>query len=153
MYCSSIFSRVYYVCLLDPPSLQDISHWPCRVSCVNIHSRVQLVCTSLSRALSCFPLVPNENGIWASPPETDQDSCPGWQPLYLVSLQKGFSPGPLTPRFKCFPATSIFPISLDWKICLVPRPHYSAPKRQRARKDVMVLSIAQGTFKFIFKVM
>ena len=51
-------------------------------------------------------------GIRASPPETDQDSCSVWQPLYLVSLQKGFSPGPLTPRFKCFPATSIFPISV-----------------------------------------
>ena len=115
MYCSSIFSRVYYVFLLDPPGLQDISHWSCRVPFVwyplQGDPRFQLVCTPLSRAPSWFPLVPSENGIWASPPETDQDSCPGWQPLYLVSLQEGFSPGPLTPRFKRFPVASIFRIS------------------------------------------
>ena len=29
---------------------------------------------------SWFPLVPSDWGIWASPPETDQDSCPGWLP-------------------------------------------------------------------------
>ena len=47
-------------------------------------------------------------------PETDQDSCPGWlppEPLDLVSPQEGFSPGPLTPRFKRFPATRILPIT------------------------------------------
>ena len=63
---------------------------------------------------SWFPLVPSDWGIWASPPETDQDSCPGWLPpvpLDLVSPQEGFSPGPLTPRFKRFPATRILPIT------------------------------------------
>ena len=63
---------------------------------------------------SWFPLVPSDWGIWASPPETDQDSCPGWLPLVplnLVSPQEGFSPGPLTPRFKRFPATRILPIT------------------------------------------
>ena len=52
------------------------------------------------------PLVTSDWGIWASSPETDQDPCPGWLPpvpLDLVSPQKGFSPGPLTPRFKGFP--------------------------------------------------
>ena len=41
-------------------------------------------------------------GIWASPPETDQDSCLGWLPpvpLDLVSPKEDFSAGPLTPRF------------------------------------------------------
>ena len=63
---------------------------------------------------SWFPLVPSDGRIWASPPETDQDSCPGWLPpvpLDLVSPQEGFSPGPLTPRFKHFPATRILPIT------------------------------------------
>ena len=48
-------------------------------------------------------------------PETDQDSCPGWLPpvpLDLVSPQEGFSLGPLSPRFKRFPATRILPITL-----------------------------------------
>ena len=42
-----------------------------------------------------FPLVPSDWGICASPPETDQDSCPGWLPpvpLVLVSPQGGFLP-------------------------------------------------------------
>ena len=63
---------------------------------------------------SWFPLVPIDWGIWASPPETDQDSWPGWLPpvpLDLVFPQEGFSPGPLTPRFKRFPATRILPIT------------------------------------------
>ena len=29
---------------------------------------------------SWSPLVPSNWGIWASPPETDQDSCPEWLP-------------------------------------------------------------------------
>ena len=63
---------------------------------------------------SWFPLVHSDWGMWASPPETDQDSCPGWLPpvpLNLVSPQEGFSPGPLTPRFKRFPAITILPIT------------------------------------------
>ena len=63
---------------------------------------------------SWFPLVPSDWGIWASPPETDQDPCPGWLPpvpLDLVSSKKDVSPGPLTPRFKHFPATRILPIT------------------------------------------
>ena len=63
---------------------------------------------------SWFPLVRNDWGIWASPPETDQDSCPGWLPpvpLDLVSPREGFSPGPLTPRLRHFPATRILPIT------------------------------------------
>ena len=69
---------------------------------------------------SWFPLVPSDWGIWASPPETDQDSCPGWLPpvpLNLVSSQEGFSPGPLTPRFKHFPATRILPLPFVWFLC------------------------------------
>ena len=65
-------------------------------------------------------LVPSDWGIWASPPETDQDSCPGWLPpvpLDLVSPQEGFSPGPLTPRFKHFPATRILPITFVCFLC------------------------------------
>ena len=73
---------------------------------------------------SWFPLVPSDWGIWASPQETDQDSCPGWLPpvaLDLVSPQEGFSPSPLTPRFKCFPATRILPIiSVLFVFCVVP---------------------------------
>ena len=68
----------------------------------NIHSRVwtppDLYSTQEDHA-SWFPLVPSDWGIWASPPETDQDSCPGWLPpvpLDLVSPQEGSSPGPLT---------------------------------------------------------
>ena len=71
---------------------------------------------------SWFPLVLGDWGIWASPPETDQDSCPGWLPpvpLDLVSPQEGFSPGPLIPRFKRFPATRILPITLC-VFCVVP---------------------------------
>ena len=63
---------------------------------------------------SWFPLVPSDWGIWASSPETDQDSCPGKLPLVpldLVSSQEGFSPSPLSPRFKGFPATRILPIT------------------------------------------
>ena len=40
---------------------------------------------------SWFPLVPSDWGIWALPPETDQDSCPGWLPpvpLDLVSPRR-----------------------------------------------------------------
>ena len=63
---------------------------------------------------SWFPLAPGDWGIWASRPETEKDSCPGWLPpvpLDLVSLQEGFSPGPFTPRFKRFPATRMLPIT------------------------------------------
>ena len=69
---------------------------------------------------SWFPLVPSDWGIWASPPETDQDSCPGWLPpvpLDLVSPQEGSSPGPFTPRFKCFPATRILPLPFVCSLC------------------------------------
>ena len=54
-----------------------------------------------------------------SPLETDQESCPGWLPLVplgLVSSQEGFSPGPVTPRFEHFPATSILATSF---LCVV----------------------------------
>ena len=69
---------------------------------------------------SWFPLVPSDWGIWALPLETDQDSCPGWLPpvpLDLVSPQEGSSPGPLTPRFKCFPATRILPLPFVCSLC------------------------------------
>ena len=61
------------------------------------------------------PLSSCTGGYGPHPPETDQDSCPGWLPpvpLDLVSPQEGFSPGPLSPRFKRFPATRILPITL-----------------------------------------
>ena len=74
--------------------------------------------------ISWFPLVPSDWGIWASPPGTDHDSCPGWLPpvpLDLVSPQEGFSLSPLTPRFKCFPATRILPItSVLCVFCVAP---------------------------------
>ena len=35
---------------------------------------------------SWFPLVPSDWGIWASPPETDQDSCTVWLPLVPLDL-------------------------------------------------------------------
>ena len=75
-----------------------------------VDPRSHLICTPPRRATP--PGSPQFLywGIWASPPETDQDSCPGWLPpvpLDLVSPQEGFSPGPLTPRFKGFPATRI----------------------------------------------
>ena len=63
---------------------------------------------------SWFPLVPCDWGIWASPLETDQGSCPGWIPLVsinVVSPQEGISPGSLTPIVICFPATRILPIT------------------------------------------
>ena len=79
-----------------------------------VEPRSHLICTPPRRATPpgspqflCW-------GIWASPPETDQDPCPGWLPpvpLDLVSPQEGFSPGPLIPRFKRFPATRILPIT------------------------------------------
>ena len=69
---------------------------------------------------SWCPLVPSDWGIWASSPETDQDSCPGWLPPVphdLVSPREGFSPGPLTPRLKHFPATRIFPMLSVCSLC------------------------------------
>ena len=84
-------------------SLQGVDPWS------------HLICTSPRRATPPGSLlVPSDWAIWASPPETDQDSCPGWLlpvPLDLVSPQEGFSPGPLTPRFKGFPATRILRIT------------------------------------------
>ena len=79
-----------------------------------VDPRSHLICTPPRRATP--PGSPQFLywGIWASPPETDQDSCPGWLPpvpLDLVSPQEGFSPGPLTPRFKGFPATRILRIT------------------------------------------
>ena len=70
---------------------------------------------------SVFSLPPtlcSDWAIWA--PETDQDSCPGWLlpvPLDLVSPQEGFSPGPLTPRFKGFPATRILRMTFCVFLC------------------------------------
>ena len=71
---------------------------------------------------SWFLLVPCDWWIWASPPETDQDSCSGWLPLVSLNLvfpppQEGFSPGPLTPIVKCFPATRILPITFVCFLC------------------------------------
>ena len=80
---------------------------------------------------SWFPLVPSDWGIWASTPDTDQDSCPWWLPpvpLDLVSPKEDFSAGPLTPRFKRFSATRILPITFcvcsawypaNWKSLLI----------------------------------
>ena len=46
---------------------------------------------------SWFPLVPSDWGIWASPLETDQDSCPGLPPvpLNLVSPRRASLSVPL----------------------------------------------------------
>ena len=41
-------------------------------------------------------------------------------PLDLISPQEGFSPGPLTPRFKHFPTTRIFAHYLLCVFCVVP---------------------------------
>ena len=88
-----------------------------------VDPRSHLICTPPRRATP--PGSPQFLywGIWASPPETDQDSCPGWLPLVpldLVSPQEGFPPGPLTPRFKCFPATRIFAHYFLCVFCVVP---------------------------------
>ena len=85
----------------------------------NIHSRVWTPGPTWSVLHPGGPplLVPLSSctgGYGPHPPETDQDSCPGWLPpvpLDLVSPQEGFSPGPLTPRFKRFPVTRILPIT------------------------------------------
>ena len=56
---------------------------------------------------SWFPLVPSDWGIWASPLETDQGSCPGWIPLVsinVVSPQEGilsWSPYPYSYILPC----------------------------------------------------
>ena len=47
---------------------------------------------------SWFPLVASDWGIWASLPENDQDSCPGWLPPVppdLVSPRRASLPTPL----------------------------------------------------------
>ena len=70
---------------------------------------------------SWFPLVPSDWGIWASPTETDRDSCPGWLPpvpLDLVSPREGFSPGPLTPSLK--PCHKNFAHYFLYVFCVVP---------------------------------
>ena len=72
------------------------------------------LCSAQGGHPSCFPLVSSDWRIRASPPETDQDSCPGWLPpvpLNLVSPREDFSSGPLTPRLKQFPATRILSIT------------------------------------------
>ena len=53
-------------------------------------------------------LVPSDWGIWASPPETDQDSCPGWLPL--------------VPLDSCLPQEGFFlvPLPLDLSASLPP---------------------------------
>ena len=46
--------------------------------------------------------------------------CPGWLPpvsLDHVSPQEGFSPGPLTPRIKRFPATRSCPLPFVYFLC------------------------------------
>ena len=96
-------------------SKQSTTICQCQLSSLQgVDPRSHLICTPPRRATP--PGSPQFLywGIWASPPETDQDSCPGWLPpvpLDLVSPQEGFSPGPLTPRFKRFPATRILPIT------------------------------------------
>ena len=129
MYCSSIVSRVHNVFTQIHPvskiSVADAGGY----HVFNIYSRVisgstwsGLVCTPSCRAPFWFPLVPSEKGIWASSPETDQDSCQGWVspvPLDLVFPREGFSPGPLTLRFKRFPTTSNLPINFLCVFCVV----------------------------------
>ena len=84
---------------------------------------------------SLFPLVPSDWGICASPPETDQDSCPGWLPpvpLDLVFPQGGFLPLDLSaflppefcPYFLCVfcVVPGIAPLcetSVNWKSLLI----------------------------------
>ena len=58
---------------------------------------------------SWFPLVPSDWGIWASPPETDQDSCPGWLPLVPHSI--------LSPPRR---ASLLVPLPLDLSASLPP---------------------------------
>ena len=94
----------------------------CLISTPGCDVWFHLVCTPPSRVPSWFPLVPSDWGIWASPLETEQESCPGWLPLVplnLVSSQEGFSPGPLTPRFERFPATSTLATSFVCVFCVV----------------------------------
>ena len=51
-------------------------------------------------------------------------------PLDLVSPQKGFSRGTLTPRVKCFPATRILPITFVCFLCTVPLKIKLTPYRE-----------------------
>ena len=82
-----------------------------------------LICTPPRRAPLLVPLSSlrwGDMGLPSHPPppfETDQDSCPGWLPPVPLDLdfpQDGFSPGSLTPRLECFPATKIWPITFLW---------------------------------------
>ena len=123
MYCSFIVSRVQCIPLrsTQSPIYQSLmlEGTLCLISTPGCDAWFYLVCTLPSRVPSWFPLVPSDWGIWVSPLETDQESCPGWLPsvpLDLVSSQEGFSPGPLTPRFEHFPATSILATSF---LCVV----------------------------------
>ena len=57
---------------------------------------------------SWFPLVPSDWGIWASPPETDQESCSGWLPRVPLDL--------VSPR----KASLLVPLPLDLNASLTP---------------------------------
>ena len=85
----------------------------------NIHFRVWIPGLAWSvlhpggpPAPSWFPLVPSDLGIWTSPPwRLSWTPVQGGYPQYhsiLSSPQEGFTPSPLTPRFKCFLTTKIF---------------------------------------------
>ena len=82
-----------------------------------------LICTPPRRASLLVPLSSlrcGDMGLPAPPPplDTDQDSCPGWLPPVPLDLdfpQDGFSPGSLTPRLECFPATKIWSITFLWR--------------------------------------
>ena len=85
----------------------------------NIHFRVWIPGLAWSvlhpggpPAPSWFPLVPSDLGIWTSPPwRLSWTPVQGGYPQYhsiLSSPKEGFTPSPLTPRFKCFLTTKIF---------------------------------------------
>ena len=92
----------------------------------NIHSRVMPGSTwsvLYPQGLPHGPpsiLVTRDYGPRSRRPETDQVSRVATPcSLDLVSPQKGFSPGPLTPRFKRFPPTIILPISFLCVLCVI----------------------------------
>ena len=120
MYCSSIISRVPTLCIslrsTQSPIYQSLTLEG--TLCLISTPRGSLVPPGFYSTKeghpSWFLLVPSDWGIWPSPPETDQDSCPGWLPLVPLDSclpQEGLLLVLFPPRFKRFRATSIFPIS------------------------------------------
>ena len=83
--------------------------------------RSHLICTPPRMGHpSWFPLVPSTGGYGPHPRRLIRTPVQGDYPRYhsITSLpRKGFSPGPLTPRVKRFPATRSCPLSFVYFLC------------------------------------